>query len=102
VTAGNGGEQPDPLHELWLRTRRVLAPFGIAVGTEVLALWRDQAAHGHGPIRAAENRNVRAVEDLIALLRVLTGTGDSTARDEGNPQQASPNVITNDGGPQVR
>ena len=71
---GNGS-QPELLNELWLRMRRVLAPFGIRVDSEHLALWRDQIAHGYGPLRAAERGDPRVVEDLIALLRMLTNTG---------------------------
>jgi len=84
--AVSGGGQLEPLHELWLRMRRVLGPFGIQAGPEVLALWRDQAVHGHGPLRAAENGDVQAVEELIALLRLLTGTGDDAGQEEGDPQ----------------
>ena len=73
---GNGELAGEPLHELWLRMRRVLAPFGIRVDSEHLALWRDQAAHGQGPLRAAERGDPRAVEELVALLRTLTGTQD--------------------------
>jgi hypothetical protein len=72
---GAGGEQ-DPLRELWMRMRRVLAPFGIRVDSEHLALWRDQAAHGHGPLIAAGRGEAAAVEELVALLRLLTGTHD--------------------------
>jgi len=78
----SGGEQGDPLVDLWQRAGHALAPFGIPVGREVLALWRDQAAHGHGPIRAAQNGQMRAVEDLIALLRLLTGTRGAAADDD--------------------
>lgn len=73
----SGPVEIDPLLELWVRTGRALAPFGIPVGPEVLALWRDQARHGHGPLRAAENGHRQAVEDLIALLRLLTGAPES-------------------------
>lgn len=83
MTGVNGGEQVEPLRELWARTRTVLAPFGITVGPEVLALWRDQARHGHGPVRAAENGDARQVEDLIGLLRLLTGTGEPQDADSG-------------------
>jgi hypothetical protein len=79
---GNGVEQ-DPLRELWMRMRRVLAPYGIRVDSEHLALWRDQAAHGHGPLIAAERGGVRAVEELVALLRTLTGAQDAAAVDDG-------------------
>jgi hypothetical protein len=72
---GNGVEQ-DPLRELWMRVRRVLGPFGIPVGPEVLALWRDQVRHGHGPLIAAERGDAREVEELVTLLRTLTGTQD--------------------------
>jgi hypothetical protein len=71
-----GGSDVDPLRELWARMRRVLAPFGVTVGPEVLALWRDSARHGHGPLIAAERGEVREVEELVALLRLLTGTQD--------------------------
>ena len=72
---GNGDEL-DPLLELWLRMRRALAPWGIRVDREHLDLWRDTTAHGHGPLRAAERGDTRAVEELIALLRLLSGTED--------------------------
>lgn len=69
----NSPVEVDPLLELWLRMRRVLAPYGVRVDAEHLSLWRDQAAHGYGPLRAAENGDARAVQELIALLRLLTG-----------------------------
>lgn len=79
----NGPAELDPLHELWLRMRRALAPWGVRIDAEHLSLWRDQAAHGQGPIRAAERGQTQNVEELIALLRVLTGTEDpQSAKDE--------------------
>jgi hypothetical protein len=73
------GSEVDPLRELWARMRRVLAPYGIRVDSEHLALWRDQVRHGHGPLIAAERGEVREVEELVALLRLLTGTQDPAA-----------------------
>lgn len=73
MSVNGGGERVDPLLDLWLRARRVLAPFGIRVDTEHLSLWRDQAAHGHGPLRAAERGDTTAVRELVALLRTLGG-----------------------------
>lgn len=78
----NGAEQVDPLHELWLRMRRVLAPWGVRVDREHLDLWRDQAVHGQGPIRAAENGRAQGVDELIALLRLLTGTEGAQVRED--------------------
>ena len=74
-----GAGQSDPLRELWLRTRGVLAPFGIQVDGEHLALWRDQAKHGQGPLRWAERGQREAVEELVALLRLFTETRDAQA-----------------------
>ena len=82
----SGAEDPDPLLELWLRMRRVLAPWGARVEREHLDLWRDQAKHGHGPIRWAERGQAEAVEELIALLRLLTGTGDAAGREGDDPR----------------
>lgn len=84
--SGNGAEQLDPLHELWLRARRVLAPWGIRVDREHLDLWRDQARHGHGPLRSAERGQTEAVEELIALLRLLTGTQDKPTGNGDAPE----------------
>lgn len=81
----NGAEQVDPLLELWLRMRRTLAPFAIRVDREHLDLWRDQAAHGYGPLRAAERGQTEAVEELVSLLRLLTGTEGPQAS-EGAPR----------------
>lgn len=75
----NGNEQLEPIHELWLRARRVLAPWGIRVDREHLDLWRDQARHGHGPLRSAERGQVEAVEELITLPRLLSGIEDPQA-----------------------
>lgn len=75
----NGPAQVDPLLELWLRMRRVLAPYGVRVDAEHLSLWRDQAAHGYGPLRAAEKGDVRAVRELIDLLRLLTDAPEDGA-----------------------
>lgn len=75
-------DQIDPLHELWLRARNVLGPFGIAVEPGVLRLWREQAHVGRGPIVQAGRGDAAAtaaVEELVALLRLLTGTGDGAA-----------------------
>lgn len=74
MTGNGGAEQVDPLLDLWFRMRRVLAPWGVRVDREHLDLWRDQAKHGQGPIRWAERGQPAAVEELIALLRTLTGT----------------------------
>lgn len=82
---GDGGEL-EPLRELWLRMRRVLGPFGVQVGPEVLALWRDQAAHGQGPLRAAERGDARAVDDLVALLRLLTDTQGAEVGSQCEPR----------------
>lgn len=65
-------EYLDPLEELWDRMRRVLAPWGIQVDRAHLTLWREQARAGQGPIRRAEAGDARAIEALIALLRLLT------------------------------
>lgn len=73
---GSGG---DGLLLLWTRLGRALAPFGVPVGREVLALWRDQAVHGLGPLVAAGDGQRRAVEDLIAALRALAGAEDAQA-----------------------
>lgn len=76
----NGATEPDPLLELWLCARDALAPFGIGVGREVLALWRDQQVHGHGPLmRAALSGERRQVDELIAVLRKLVGAEDPQA-----------------------
>lgn len=75
----NGPAELDPLRELWLRMRRTLAPFGIQVEPGHLDLWRDQAAHGYGPLRWAEHGQTQAVEEPIALLRLLTGTEEPQA-----------------------
>lgn len=70
----NGAERSDPLFELWKRTRDALAPFGIQVGREVLALWLDQQNHAHGPLmRAALSSDRRRVDELIDALRELVG-----------------------------
>ncbi len=82
----SGGELPEPLYDLWLRTRRVLSPFGIAVGPEVLALWRDQSRHRQGPIRAAERGDTQAVDELVAMLQLLTETQDTAVGSEYMPQ----------------
>lgn len=74
-----GGGQADPLLELWLRMRRVLAPFGVAIERAHLDLWRDQAAHGYGPLYAAERGDTEAVEELVGLLRLLADAGDAQA-----------------------
>ena len=79
----NGPIEVDPLHELWLRMRRVLAPWGVRVDREHLDLWRDQAKHGQGPIRWAERGDTAAVEELIGLLRLLTGTEDAADGAQG-------------------
>lgn len=75
----NGPSELDPLHELWLRMRRALAPWGVRIDAEHLSLWRDQAAHGQGPIRAAERGQTQNIEELIALLRLLSGTEEPQA-----------------------
>ncbi len=73
----SGSVQSDPLLELWLRARDALAPFGIQVGREVLALWRDQQNHGHGPLmRAALIGERRQVDEVIALLQELVGVDE--------------------------
>jgi hypothetical protein len=73
VTGNGGAEQVDPLLELFLRMRRVLAPWGIRIDREHLDLWRDMAKHQQGPIRWAERGQTEAVEELVALLRTLSG-----------------------------
>jgi len=80
----NGAPELDPLHELWLRMRRTLAPWGVRIDREHLDLWRDQARHNQGPIRAAERGQAEAVEELIALLRLLTGTEDAPQAGKGD------------------
>lgn len=67
--------EPDPVYDLWERTRRALAPFGIEVGGVVLMLWRDQHARGAGPFWAVERGDPQAVDELIESLRVLRGDG---------------------------
>lgn len=81
----NGPAELDPLHELWLRMRRALAPWGVRIDAEHLSLWRDQATHGQGPIHAAERGQTQNVEELIALLRLLTGTDEPQAGKGGAP-----------------
>lgn len=53
--------------ETYLDLRDALAPLGIEVGREVLALWQDREHHGHEAIPADA---LRHLADLIARLLV--------------------------------
>lgn len=72
MSAGDGA---DPLVEVWQAWRLALAPLGIRLGPDTLALWRDLQGHGAAPFTGSGEFRpevTRRLVEAVALIRAST------------------------------
>ena len=79
-------DERDELLHLWLRLRDALAPLGVAVGPQVLELWRDSWARRTGLFSGSGEFNSYVVRRLAAFTAELeANTADpSTGEQRGD------------------
>lgn len=82
----SGGKvQPDPLGELFGLLRCALAPLGIHVGAEVLALWRDAYEHRTGLFTGTGEFSPGVVRRLVeAVEQIKRSTADAPQAGKGD------------------
>jgi len=77
----DGAGKPDPLGELFRLLRGALAPLGIHVGPEVLALWRDAYEHRTGLFTGTGEFSPAVVRRLVeAVEQIKRSTADEPER----------------------
>jgi hypothetical protein len=79
-----GGADRDPLLEIWRSCRIALAPLGIRVDTDTLALWRDMQARAALPFTASGEFRPDVTRRIAEALELVQA---STADEPGAPPQ---------------